>query len=147
VRHFPVPRQPEAITVTGDGAEVWVGSNAEGFVSRVRTATGAVERVGTGFRFPYRILLTDRLALIPDYQAERLRVFDRATLAEGPALELQGLGPQGITLANGGRTAWLSLSNAGQVAEIDIATMRIVRRLDAGARPDGIAWSPVATGR
>ena len=41
---FDVPHQPEAITVTPDGNEVWVGSNARGLVSVIEVVTGERQR-------------------------------------------------------------------------------------------------------
>ena len=47
---FDVPTTPEAITVTRDGREVWVGSNDEQVVSVLDAMSGelALERGGRG---------------------------------------------------------------------------------------------------
>ena len=49
VRKFEVPITPEAIGVTPEGSEVWVGSNDLGVVSVVDTESGEVAQVLEGF--------------------------------------------------------------------------------------------------
>ncbi|MBK8247816.1 MAG: hypothetical protein IPK85_10520 [Gemmatimonadetes bacterium] len=140
---FDVPAQPEAINVTSDGREVWVGSNATGKVSAVDLSSGAVTTAAEGFSWPYRVLFTPDHAtvMLPDYRGNALRFVDRASKRELSRLTLDGAGPQGITLGAGARHAFLSLSNEGRVAIIDLATRAIVGHVAAGATPDGVAYS------
>lgn len=140
---FETPPQPEAITVTADGAEVWVGSNSEGKVSVVDVETGAVDEALDGFRFPYRILITpdNRQVLIPDFRAHELRIIDRATRGVVNVMSLDGAGPQGITLSPDGKTVYHAMSLENRIAVIDLATRSIVRYLEAGNRPDGVAYT------
>lgn len=149
LRHIDVPAQPEAINVTPDGSEAWVGSNATGRVSVVDTRTGTVTTAAEGFQWPYRVLFTPdaSLVLMPDYRGEELRVVDRASRRELGRMTFPGGGPQGITLAAGGRTALLSLSAQGQVVAIDVASRRVVGTLRVGETPDGVAYSPVVVRR
>lgn len=144
LRRFDVPAQPEAINVTSDGREVWVGSNATGKVSAIDLSSGAVTTAAEGFSWPYRVLFTPDHAsvLLPDYRGNTLRFVDRASKRELSRLTLDGAGPQGITLGAGARHAFLSLSNEGRVAIIDLATRAIVAHVPAGATPDGVAYSP-----
>ena len=142
---FSVPEQPEAIGITPDGAEVWVGSNARGTVSVLDPTTGATEEALHGFGWPYRIFVTpdNRRVLIPDLRGNTLRVFDRATREQVGELEFAGAGPQGITLSADGRIVFLALSQKDQVAAIDLETLDVVGYLRTGARPDGVAYSRV----
>jgi DNA-binding beta-propeller fold protein YncE len=143
LRRFDVPAQPEAINVTSDGREVWVGSNATGKVSAIDLSSGAVTTAAEGFSWPYRVLFTPDQAsvLLPDYRGNTLRFVDRASKRELSRLTLDGAGPQGITLGAGARHAFLSLSNEGRVAIIDLATRAVVGHVAAGATPDGVAYS------
>jgi DNA-binding beta-propeller fold protein YncE len=143
LRRFDVPAQPEAINVTSDGREVWVGSNATGRVSAIDLASGAVSTAAEGLSWPYRVLFTPDLAtvLLPDYRGNTLRFVDRATKRELGRLALDGQGPQGITLGAGARHAFLSLSNEGRVAIIDLASRTVVGHVAAGATPDGVAYT------
>jgi DNA-binding beta-propeller fold protein YncE len=72
-----------------------------------------------------------------------VRFVEFGTRRDISSLDLPGQGPQGVALTHDRGTLFLSLSSAGQVAVIDLATRRVVRRIDAGATPDGIGWSPV----
>jgi len=146
---FSVPAQPEAITVTREGTQVWVGSNAEGVVSVVDPATGGVAPALSGFSWPYRILVLEErgLVVIPDLGAHSVRFVDLRTRDEMDRIELPGEGPQGVTCTPDEGTLFLSLSQSGEVAVIDVATRRIVRRLAAGPTPDGIGWSPLVLRR
>ncbi len=143
LRTIAVPAQPEAINVTPDGRKVWVGSNATGTVSEVDAETGTVASVATGLGWPYRVLYSPdtSLVLLPDLRGETLRFVDRRTHQELVRLSLAGKAPQGITFAPDGRTAFLSFSATGKVAVIDIPTRTVVRELDAGKTPDGVAYT------
>lgn len=144
VRSWDVPRQPEAIGVSPDGTEVWVGSNAEGKVSVVTPATGAVATAAEGFGWPYRIVFTPdgQTVLMPDLRNEELRFVERATRRELGRLPFAGAAPQGIALTPDGRWAFLSLSGQGQVVLIDIANRTVVRSIQAGPTPDGVVFAP-----
>lgn len=146
-RTFPVPTQPEAITVTADGSEVWVGSNDQGSVSAVSTKTGEVRTMLRGFGWPYRILITpdNRLVLVPDLRKHQLRFAERATGRELAVLDFPDAGPQGVTLSPDGRTVYLSLSQEDRLAVIDLERREVTGYIAAGPRPDGIAYSALVT--
>jgi DNA-binding beta-propeller fold protein YncE len=143
LRHIAVPAQPEAINVTPDGREVWVGSNATGLLSVVDAGTGAVSTAAQGFGWPYRVLFSpdNTLVLLPDLRKEELRFVDRASRKELGRLALPGMGPQGIIFTPDGKQAFLSFSAGARVAVIDIASRTIVREIAAGDTPDGVAFT------
>lgn len=143
VRTFPVPPQPEAINVTPDGAEVWVGSNATGKVSVVDPKTGNVTTAAEGVSWPYRVLYTPdlKLTFLPDLRNEELRVLDRASRKELARLTFPNGGPQGITITPDGKYVFQSLSKEARVAIIDVATRKVVGHLAAGETPDGVAYT------
>lgn len=147
-RIIEVPPRPEAIGVTPDGAEIWVGSNAEGTVSVIDAETGVVSPALQGFGWPYRTLITGdaRLVLIPDLEGERLVIVDRDGRRELHGLAFPGGAPQGVAVAADGRTAFLSLSAEDRVAVIDLERGEVVGELPAGHRPDGLGWTPVEPG-
>ncbi|MBL8983113.1 MAG: hypothetical protein JNL26_13065 [Gemmatimonadetes bacterium] len=143
LRRFDVPAQPEAINVTSDGREVWVGSNATGRVSAIDLSSGSVTTAAEGFSWPYRVLFSPDLAtvMLPDYRGNALRFVERSSRRELGRLTWDGAGPQGITLGAGGRHAFLSLSNEGRVAIIDVASRAVVGHVPAGQTPDGVAYT------
>jgi YVTN family beta-propeller protein len=144
VRSFDVPRVPEAIGVSPDGREVWVGSNEEGKVSVVDPSTGTVRTAAEGFGWPYRIVFTPNgeTVLMPDLRGEDLRFVDRATHRELGRLPFADAAPQGIAITPDGRWAFLSLSGENRVVLIDIANRSVVRSIPAGPAPDGVAYAP-----
>jgi len=143
VRTFAVPPQPEAINVTPDGSEVWVGSNATGKVSVVDPATGKVTTVAEGFGWPYRICFTpdDAVVIIPDLRNNVVRFLERTSHEELDRLDLPDAQPQGIIAPPGTGVAFLSLSAEDRVAVIDLVTRKVITHLPAGDGPDGVAYS------
>ena len=141
-RTWTVPNVPEAINVTPDGREVWVGSNATGKVSVVDVASGAVTTAAEGVRWPYRILFTpdQKTVLIPDLRGEELRFLDRASRRELGRISLAGAAPQGITITPDGRYALLSLSAQGRVAIVDVNARTVAGHVNAGPTPDGVVY-------
>lgn len=148
-RSYSVPGQPEAITVSRDGSQVWVGSNAEGVVSVLDTEAGSVDSRLSGFSWPYRILILEErdLVVIPDLGHHHVRFVAYDDRRDIGTLSLPGQGPQGVALTQDRSTLFLSLSQAGQVAVIDLSSREVIRRLDAGPSPDGIGWSPLVVRR
>lgn len=149
VRTFAVPASPEAITVTPDGSEVWVGSNEEGTLSVVHTGDGSVETVADGFGWPYRILITpdQRRVIVPDLEGNVLRIFDRASRDEVSRIEFPASGPEGVTLYRDPNILFLALSRQGRAAVIDIQDGRVLGYYATGDTPDGIVYSPVVLAR
>lgn len=146
---FDVPATPEAITVSRDGSQVWVGSNVEGLVSVVDTETGQVDSPLSGFEWPYRILILEErdLVVIPDLGQNVVRFVNYRARSDAGRLDLPGDGPQGLALTADRGTLFLSLSAVGQIAVIDLSSRQIVRRIEAGPTPDGIEWSPLVLQR
>ncbi len=141
-RKFNVPVTPEAIGVTPDGTEVWVGSNDLGLVSVIDTGSGAVNSgVLSGFGFPYRVLFSAdaSLVLIPDFFGNELRFVDRGSRQELATLTFPGGGPQGITFSADESVIFQVLSSEDRVAVIDASTREVIGYVPAGNRPDGVA--------
>ncbi len=145
IRNIDVPAQPEAINVTADGSEVWVGSNATGKVSVVDAYTGAVSTAADSVSWPYRVLYSPdaKLAFIPDYRGNALRVLDRKSRKELGRMAFPGGGPQGISITPDGKYVLLSMSSEARIAIIDVASRRVVGHLAAGETPDGVVYTPL----
>jgi DNA-binding beta-propeller fold protein YncE len=144
-RILDVPAQPEAITTTRAGDEIWVGSNRDVVVSVVSPEDGTILRQWDGFNWPYRILLTrdERYAVMPDMRTNTIRFFDNATSEELGSIDLPLMGPQGVVLHPDDRTLFLSLSRRDRVIAIDIESREILGSYRTGSSPDGIGVSPV----
>ena len=143
LRNLPVPTTPEAINVTPDGKEVWVGSNQTGKLTVIDVGSWSPSTAAEAFRWPYRVLFTpdQKTVIVPDMTNEDLRFLDRATRRELGKIALPGAGPQGITVTPDGRYALLSLSKQARVAIIDISARSVVGYIAAGETPDGIVYT------
>jgi DNA-binding beta-propeller fold protein YncE len=143
LRSFPVPAGPEAINVTPDGKEVWVGSNTTHVVSVLDPATGTVTPVADGVAWPYRVLYTPDVStvVIPDLGNDEVRFLERTSRRELSRLALPGAGPQGVTMTPDGRYVFLSLSKQAKIAIIDMRTRSVAGHLTAGETPDGIVYT------
>ncbi len=141
VRKFEVPVTPEAVGVTPDGSEVWVGSNDLGVVSVIDIESGAVEQVLDGFGWPYRVVFSEdgSTVLLPDLRGNELRVVDVDTRTERARVAFPGGGPQSVVFSADGDYAFQALSQQDRVAVIELASGKIVGYLPAGSGPDGVA--------
>lgn len=153
----------EGIALSPDGRELWVSNRAAGELAVFDAST--LERLATVPMpgFPIRLAFTpDGATVLASRAADgALGVVDarsravRATIAfERRAVAREGrllhFGdspvPIGIAVAPSGRHAWVALSTADVVAEVDLAEARVLRYLPAGPEPDGVAFSPVTAG-
>ncbi len=139
----PVGPRPEAIAVTADGREVWVGSNAAGTVSILDPQTGDLRTIADGFRWPYRIVFTpdESRVLVPDLRGGELRILPRAGDTPAATIDLPGAVPQGLVVHPSGRYAFQSLNLEDRIAIVDLDAARVIGYLPAGSRPDGIVYS------
>lgn len=148
-RTLAVSTQTEAIGVSPDAAQVWVGSNDRGTVTVVRTAAWrATDTLDVGGQ-PYRIVFSPdgSRVLVTTPASDEVRLFDAATRKElgrvkTPASSGAPGQPFGVAWSADGRLAYITLRGAGQVAVVDIRAMSVLRHIGTGAGPDGIAFAP-----
>jgi len=155
-RVWPASTRTEGVAATPDGREVWTGSMDGGVVVGVDGETGEIVARVEGFQVPYRLAVTPDGAtvVVSDPGAGTLVLIDRnlaVTTAEidiDAAARLAGLGdtasPEGFVLSRDGQWAFVSTKALNRVAVVHLASRQVVRFLETGAGPDGIAFSPVA---
>jgi len=141
IRKFKVPVTPEAVGVTPDGSEVWVGSNDLGVVSVVDTESGEVAQVLEGFGWPYRIVFSEdgQTALLPDLRGNELRIVDVESRSDRARVSFPDAGPQSVVFSADGKYAFQTLSLEDRVAVIKLDSGSVIGYLPAGYRPDGVA--------
>jgi len=140
---IPVGRGSEGFDISPDGREIWVGNAGDGTISVVDCATKAV--VAT---LPANVNSANRLKFTPD---GKLVV---VSLARGPELVVLsaadrkevkrvpvGHGAEGILMDPAGGRVFVSASPDNYVAVIDLKTLTVTGRIDAGKDPDGLAWA------
>ena len=162
VRTATVGRGPEGIDVTPDGREVWAADRQQDVV-RILDATtlDSLGALPTG-RFPNRLKFTPdgRWALVSNAAASTVSVYDVRARRLVTTVELplpagraptepnpmnptgRSVLPLGIQLAPDGTRAWIAANATGELIELAIPSWRVVRRIAAGAGPDGMAYVP-----
>ncbi len=136
----PVGRGGEGFDVSPDGKELWVANAQDGTVSIIDLAAKKVtETLPADFRGANRLKFTPdgKLVLI---SASGLAIVDSATHKQVKHLNL-GRGGAGIQIQPDGMRAYAACNEEGFVAVIDLKSLEMIGRIDAGPQPDGLAWA------
>ena len=138
--HYPVGAKPEGLAVHPDGRQAWVGLNGEGKLQVLDLELGQVVASLPAGSYPARVEFSrdGRLAFAIDPKESRLLVFDVAARKPLHAHRIEGV-PLGILPAADPSRVYLTLAQAGEVVEVEVASGRVLRRLDVGQVADGIA--------
>ena len=154
-------RGPEAIDLSPDGKELWTADRPLERVYILNAQTlDTITSAPTG-KFPNRLKFTPdgRHVLLSNAQSGYVGIYDvrrRAEIAQIPfavdsaLLRPQMLGsqmgqsatPLGILMHPGGARAWVALAAMDRIAEVDVEKRTVVRLLQAGREPDGMALIP-----
>lgn len=142
IKHVDVGPKPEAIEITPDGTEVWVGHNDDGKITIINTAINEVDTQVAAGKMPIRIKFTSdgKYALVPDPPAGELVVLDAKNKTVIKRIPLAG-GPVGIIITPDNKHAYVALTQLNMVCKIDLATLTETGRGKTGLNPDGIALS------
>jgi YVTN family beta-propeller protein len=133
----------EGFDVLGDGNTIWVANAQDGtvsiidFVGKKVTETLALGVMGAN---RLRFTLDGKIALISSLSAPDLVFVDVATRKVVKRLKI-GTGAAGIELEPNGNRAFVACTPDNYVAVIDLKTMEVAGKIDAGAEPDGMAWA------
>ncbi|HTD52242.1 MAG TPA: cytochrome D1 domain-containing protein [Thermoanaerobaculia bacterium] len=159
LQQIPTGEGAEGIAITPDGRQVWVTNRGADTVSVVDTGALAVVASIPAPKFPIRVKITPdgQRALVSCAQSGDVAVFDTAfrALVKRIGIDREAVAgsvdrlfstqfgkspvPVGLLIAPDGKRAWVASTNADVVSEIDLATLKVVRRLTAGKEPDGLA--------
>lgn len=159
VTHVAVGKQPEAIDVSPDGKEVWVGQNGDGGVAVIDAETRKVKETIKVGGVPIRVKFTPdgKRVLVSSPPTGELTIIDAATRKELKRLKLStppseaaptGEVPIGVLIAPDGRRAFVALTAvadgkpaAGRVVQINLDTMETAGSVQTGQGPDGLGWA------
>ena len=140
VKVIPVGKGAEAITISPNGREVWVGMPVDNKLAVISTAKDEiVATIDSGGKQPQRIRFTPtgKEVWVSHVAADTLTVID-AKSRKVVANVSVGSRPQGIVFSPDGRRGFFALSGANQVAVIDVRERSLVQNFDTGLDPDGI---------
>lgn len=133
----------EGFDVSADGKEIWVANAGDGTVSIIDVAGKQVKEtlaadVGGANRLKFT--LDGKLALISSLRSADLTVIDTATHKTIKRITV-GHGAAGIQMQPDGARAFVACSPDGYVAVIDLHSLEVAGRIEAGHDPDGLAWA------
>jgi YVTN family beta-propeller protein len=142
IAHIGVGKQPEAIDISPDGRELWVGQNGDGSISVIDIATNKVKETIKVGEVPIRVKFTPdgKRVLISDAKAGELIVLDAATRKELKRLTVGGV-PVGILISPDGQRAFVAAMQANKVLVIDLVNIALTTTIEPGDGPDGMAWA------
>jgi YVTN family beta-propeller protein len=156
----------EGITASIDGTEIWVTNRSADTVSVIDAKSLEILTQIPCASFPIRAKATPdgKHVLVSCARTADIAVLDAASRKEvrripqdlravdtGDRLFGDQFGessvPIGIVIHPNGKKAWVAHTNADVVAEIDLESWKIVRLLEAGREPDGMAYSALEAKR
>jgi YVTN family beta-propeller protein len=133
----------EGFDVLGDGKAIWVANAQDGTVSIIDFASKKVtDTLALDVRGANRLRFTvdGKMALISSLGGTDLVLVDVATRKVAKRLKI-GSGAAGIVMQPDGARAFVACTPDDYVVVIDLKTMEVVGKIDAGGEPDGMAWA------
>ena len=140
---IPVGRGSEGFDVSPDGKEIWVANAQDGTVSIIEIAAKKVTAtLATNVMGANRLKFTPngKLVFISSLGGTAVAILDSATRKEVKRVEI-GHGAAGIEMQPDGSRAYVACTPDNYVAVIDLKTLEVSGRIDAGPQPDGLAWA------
>jgi len=134
-------RSPIALALSSDGTRLLVANQTAGSVSLVDTASGKVlHELATGDKPAGVAISSDGTRGVVThrfgYDLALLKI-DRDRMTITGRVEA-GPKPRGVVLDQGGKTAFVAVGAANEIARVDLETMRVA----VGREPRGLALSP-----
>jgi DNA-binding beta-propeller fold protein YncE len=136
---FPARSKPHMLRVSPDGKEVWV-QTAEANTNVVLDASdlSVLATQLTGKQPVTNAWTPDRrYSLVTNGQDTFAQIFDARTFMEVKRLTI-GRGGSNIGFSRDGRSAFIAVRGANEVAVIDIAKLALASRIKAGTEPQGL---------
>ena len=144
IRDIAVGGRPEGIALSADGRELWVadleGARVQAFDTRTFERLAEVK---TG-EVPIRVLASPdgRWIVTSNLGSGSLTIIDprtRRAVREVPVSGSRDAGQVTILFSKDGRRIYVAETGRNQVAEVDLESGQVLRRLDVGKNGDGLA--------
>ncbi|HEV7388386.1 MAG TPA: hypothetical protein VGN73_07245 [Gemmatimonadaceae bacterium] len=140
----PAGGRVEGFDVTPNGKTVWAANAQDGTITTIDVASKTVATFSANVQGANRLKFTPdgTLALVSTLGAPDLkliRVSDRGEVKRIPV----GTGAAGIQIQPDGARAYIACSPDNYVSVVDLKSMQVVGRIDAGRNPDGLAWAAI----
>ena len=140
---IPVGRGAEGFDVSPDGRQLWAANAQDGTISILDVATRKVtETLSANVRGANRLKFTPdgKLVFVSSLGSSELAIFDAAKRSEVKRVKL-GRGAAGILMQPDGARAYVACTPDNYVAIVDLQSLAVTGRLEAGKQPDGLAWA------
>jgi PQQ-dependent catabolism-associated beta-propeller protein len=143
--------EPEGVLVTPDGQTAYVTSEEDEVVHVIDLAQRKVLRdIPVGER-PRRFMLHAQAKelWVTNELSASVSIIDTEAMAVKDTLNfsIQGvrqnrITPVGIVMSRDGKSAWVALGQASHIAQVDLASKKVLKTVLVGKRPWGLALSP-----
>ncbi|HEY3133660.1 MAG TPA: hypothetical protein VGJ47_03440 [Gemmatimonadaceae bacterium] len=141
-----VPAGPrvEGFDVSPDGKQIWAAAAGDGTIRIIDVASKSATSLAANVQGANRLKFTPdgSLVLVSSLGAPDLvmiRASDRTEVKRIPV----GTGAAGIQVQPDGARAYVACSPDNYVAVVDLKSMQVVGKIDAGRNPDGLAWANI----
>ena len=138
----PVGRGAEGFDVSPDGKEIWAANAQDGTLSVVNVATKTVtQTLAANVNGANRLKFTPdgTLVFVSTLSGPDVTIINAATRREVKRLKV-GRGAAGIQMQPDGMRGYVACTPDNSVAVIDLKSLEVIGRIDAGGQPDGLAW-------
>jgi len=139
---IPVGRGSEGFDVLPGGKKLWTVASDDGVIYCIDVASKKVEKkIAAHAVGANRLKFTPdgKRALISSIRTGDLFVYDVESGKEIKKINV-GNSAAGILIVPDGSKAFVACSSDNYIALIDLTTFEIVKHVDAGKVPDGMAW-------
>ena len=139
---IPVGPGAEGFDASPDGKELWTANARDGTVTIIDLAAKKVTHT-----LDAKVPGANRLKFTPDgkyvfitsLSGAGVAILDAATHKE--VKRLPNGGAAGIQMQPDGSRAYIATTHDNYVAVVDLKTLQVTGKIDAGPQPDGLAWS------
>ncbi len=141
---LPAGPRSEGFDVTPDGKTVWTANAGNGTITMIDIATKTVANFSPNVQGANRLKFTPdgTMALVSTLGAPDLRIIRVSDHTDVKRIPV-GTGAAGIQIQPDGARAYVACSPDNYVAVIDLRSMQVVGKIEAGRNPDGLAWAMI----
>ena len=134
----------EGFDVSPDGKTLWAANAQDGTITTIDVGSKAVATFAANVRGANRLKFTPdgKMALVSTLGAPDLKIIRVSDHTEVKRIPV-GTGAAGIQIQPDGARAFIACSPDNYIAIVDLKSMQVVGRIDAGKNPDGLAWASI----
>ncbi|MCB0280567.1 MAG: YncE family protein, partial [Calditrichaeota bacterium] len=139
-----VGNQPEAIDLSPDGKEVWIGLNVDKTIQIIDTDQKTVSAtIDLGER-PYRVRFSPdgKLVIATLTNRNEIAFIDAKSRKEIKRIKTESY-PLGVIISKDSKLAYVTAVQNDCVLKIDLTEFKIMQKAVAGAGPDGVALTGI----